>query len=115
MTLNTSRMIRVKSTHPSFRRMILVDEDFLAAQSERSAPASTPAPATCVVERPVTETVKKPEQEGFSNPPITTSITSTLPVTQLAGRKRKPKVTNVHPVTDSLAPGHSFKVLRLYK
>ena len=106
-------MIRVKSTHPSFRKMVLVDEDFLASQLEHPASSTHAAtPANCA-----SECLTQPLKATSDDRPIAPveAFATTLPSTKpTAAKAAKRQGVKTRPVPRSFKPGHAPKVLRLY-
>ena len=103
----------MKSTHPSFRKMVLVDEDFFATQLERqtSSPATVPSisPSESATHRPLTVA-----QDDRPIAPVETLPPTPLPTKQSAANLAARQSIKTHPVARSFTPGHAPKVLRLY-
>ena len=106
-------MIRVKSAHPSFRKMVLVDEDFKASHLERPASSSqVSTPTICVSESPT-----QPLKVMSGDRPIATvEALATTPSSakQTSATDAIRRSIKIRPVARSFTPGHAPKVLRLY-
>ena len=115
-TFKESKMIRLKSaTHPSFRKMVLVDEDLLSNLSDRPTPSPPVPPAISTLESCTEAPAKIGEVARTAS--FTKEIATVPKVAKQPNAKRaKRKPMRPRPVARYLTPepGHSPKVLRLY-
>ena len=126
MTFNTNKMLRVKSTHPSFRKMVLVDEGFLATQLEHLAPSSQVTSTAFRVSESPAQLAKPSVSENptqlvkpMVDDQTIAAVEVVLPTTPLSTKPAavnaaKRQVVKTRAVPRSVTPGHAPKVLRLY-